>query len=542
MRARGAAGRGSVGLVVFLAATVTITGFVVMGLAAPAKNPVAGGGPAKSDCYSVFDVQGATSITKNKIVTCMDGDPCDTDGMCDGTCTFKVALCPNQTGISGCTPSPPLSSITVKGKASLTPPTDLSGSDCGPFSDVKVTLKGKKKTAKATIHVVAKDPTGKPKVDNDTLVLKCTKRVGTCPPPTTTTTTMPSPPVNLGLGCLYIGGGGATVIPPSLIPDGATNFFNVSGTTLTASVGDGTKGTCSKAPGPGKHCINNHCNTDADCDGTPGSCQGAINCVTGTQANPLPCADDNACGGAAGTCGPDANCFFGPPLPILSPPPNGALTTCVLNVFSADASGTGDTTAGTSTVMIPLASRVYITGNTTSPCPKCISATCTYGENAGKACTTTTNLMTSLACPPPLKGFQAPLPVTLGPLTSGPAQMSAANGSFCPNQTNPGAFGHPSVKQITENGMAAGNLADNAPHHGILAAVFCIPPTGNVAVDGVADLPGPGAIGLNGMARLTGPAETPPNNLSFTTSAGTLSCGGAGLNPAPGTPSSGMIQ
>ena len=36
----------------------------------------------------------------------------------------------------------------------------------------------------------------------------------------------------------------------------------------------------------------------------------------------------------------------------------------------------------------------------------------------------------------------------------------------------------------------------------ILAAVFCIPETGNVAIDGVASLPGPGAIGLNGMAQL----------------------------------------
>jgi len=32
--------------------------------------------------------------------------------------------------------------------------------------------------------------------------------------------------------------------------------------------------------------------------------------------------------------------------------------------------------------------------------------------------------------------------------------------------------------------------------------VFCIPSTGNAAVDGVADLPGPGAIGLNGVVQL----------------------------------------
>ena len=85
--------------------------------------------------------------------------------------------------------------------------------------------------------------------------------------------------------------------------------------------------------------------------------------------------------------------------------------------------------------------------------------------------------------------------------------------------------------------MPAGSLADNMPHHSVLASVFCIPPTNNPAVDGVADLPGPGAIGLNGMAQLTA-----GNQLIFTTTPGTASCGGAGLNPAPAAPFSGHIQ
>ena len=50
--------------------------------------------------------------------------------------------------------------------------------------------------------------------------------------------------------------------------------------------------------------------------------------------------------------------------------------------------------------------------------------------------------------------------------------------------------------------MPAGNLSDGLPHNSNLASVFCIPATGNAAVDGVADLPGPGAIGLNGNAQL----------------------------------------
>src|SRR5262249_10919939 len=136
----------------------------------------------------------------------------------------------------------------------------------------------------------------------------------------------------------------------------------------------------------------------------------------------------------------------------------------------------------------------------------CISGTCAGGgEDTGHACTTTSNLMTSLDCRPPLAGFQAPLPVTLTPLTTGTASMTSTNGIFCPGQVagNPGAFGQPTTRAIQEAGVAAGNLSDNQPHHSILAAIFCIPKTGNVAIDGVASLPGPGAIGLNGNAQIT---------------------------------------
>src|SRR5262249_48897835 len=143
---------------------------------------------------------------------------------------------------------------------------------------------------------------------------------------------------DLGLGCLYIGGGGGTVIPPSLISDHSISTFDVSGTTLASSIGTGMN-DCSKGPAGTSHCINAHCNPDAACDGTSGSSQAAINCQTGTQATPLACTSDSDCGGSVGSCGSDANCFFGPPLPILSPPPNGALTTCVLNVYAADGSG-----------------------------------------------------------------------------------------------------------------------------------------------------------------------------------------------------------
>ena len=154
---------------------------------------------------------------------------------------------------------------------------------------------------------------------------------------------------------------------------------------------------------------------------------------------------------------------------------------------------------------IPLASRVYITGNAAWPCPRCISGTCAgAGEDTGHACVTTSNLMTSLDCRPPLAGYQANLPVNLSPLTTGTASLTNGTGQFCPSQTlaNAGAFGQPATRCIRETGTPAGDVSDGQAHTSAIAAVFCIPKTGNVAVDGVAALPGPGAIGLNGTVQV----------------------------------------
>src|SRR5262249_43272105 len=138
------------------------------------------------------------------------------------------------------------------------------------------------------------------------------------------------------------------------------------------------------------------------------------------------CTSDANCGGAVGSCALDANCYFGPPLPILSPAPFGSLTTCVLNVVQTTASGTFDASTGASSVSLPLTSRVYISGNTASPCPKCLSGTCDASwktatsltsPDTGGACTPVGSQLTTIQCRPALGGFQAPLPVDLTPLT-----------------------------------------------------------------------------------------------------------------------------
>jgi hypothetical protein len=534
-----------------------------------------GGKNSRSDCYIELDVEGASGTNK---ATCTDGDPaCDTDGQCQGTCTFGVKVCLNQSNVSACTPASFKKPPKVGGGLAV-PSAQAANAVCGSQQSLQVALKrgGKKKGRKKIKATAIVD--GKPKKEIDQFTFTCMPREGACPTTTTTTTTTTStlvttpttlpavcgdgvrtPPgeecdgndfggatcavpegtlvctaqckidrskcsrltltklaftnaagttscggaglspqgsapfagalysdtactskiVDLGLGCLYIGGGNAISVPPGATPDGATAYYGIdaSQTTLTADAGTGRE-NCSKGAGPGKHCI------------------GATN--TG-----MACTSDANCGGSAGSCALDANCFFAAPLPIV----NAGLSTCVLNVFQNDGSGTIDIATGESSVTIPLSSRVFLTGNSASPCPKCVNSKCDSGPSAGNSCSAGTNsLMTSLDCPPSANNFLAPLAVTLGPLTSGSAMASEATGMFCPGQGDQipgklGAFGQQTARCIKEAGSPAGNLTDLAPHPSKLASVFCIPAVGNPAIDLSADLPGPGAFSITGNAQ-----------------------------------------
>ena len=242
---------------------------------------------------------------------------------------------------------------------------------------------------------------------------------------------------DLGLGCLYEGGGRASLVGGNALPDGFSTYVAVTGTTgtmLTVGPSDGTgPADCTRGAGPARHCVN--------------------------MSTPQACTSDTDCGNTVNACALDANCFYGPPLPILSPPPFGSITSCVLNAVQTDASGTDDATTGDVSLSLPLSSRVYITGNTASPCPKCLSGTCdptwktntnTTSPDTGAACTPTGSQLTTIDCRPSLPGFQAPLPVDLTPLTTGTVSETAADGLFCNNQTDAGAFGQPTTRCITE--------------------------------------------------------------------------------------------
>jgi hypothetical protein len=449
-------------------------------------------------------------------------------------CAFQLSLCVNQQGTTGgtCTPQ------------SLSPKKIRASGHCGAVGKLSLVPSGTDalcQAAPATINVrTMKDNAGTCKIRTKggpltKIALTCMPSTGTCGTTTTTitgtsttstsstSTTLPVPPMsfsfttltgtpscggpalnpppsaplvgqvfsdtglttsigNLGSGCLYIGGGNATTLPGAKIPDGATSFYARSGDTLSASAGTGMA-NCTQGAKATSHCLkpppklNQPCVTDADCDVT-----------------------------VPGSCTPDERCFFGPPLPI----PNGGLSTCVVNAIATDAGGTFNAATGDVLLSLPLSSRVYLTGNNSSPCPKCVSGSCVLGQNAGQPCTPAGSTGTTLQCQPLSLSFLATLSVTLAPLSTGSQSKTASDGNFCPGQGGsvpgsfglPGAFGKVAARGIAMSGAPTGNLLDELPHAGVLSSLFCIPPTGNGAIDGSADLPGPGGASLNGNAQL----------------------------------------
>jgi hypothetical protein len=275
---------------------------------------------------------------------------------------------------------------------------------------------------------------------------------------------------NLTCGGLNIGGG-SDLVPEGPIPDGSTSRFALSCTGSSCTIG-------------------------------PTSTTPPVN-----------------------TAGPDCTttgCNFGTPLPIPNPS-IPTLSTCVLNTWSAAASGTLDLAGGTSSTNVALSSDVYLTGNLAQPCPRCSATgtpsspgtgTCDRGPRATMACTTTSSTGVTRDCPTGGTDATHPctpgggtcidgshvgvIPINLSPLTTSAASATNATGLFCPSQPHAGCFGSPACRTITENGKAAGAVATGTPASATLASVFCIAATGNGLVDASADLPGPGAISLPG--------------------------------------------
>lgn len=186
------------GMVAVLAAALAGVGSLVWAGLIP------GGGPTKSDCYVEANVQGIASpgpdVKSNRIVRCVDGDPCDTDGACgNGSCTLSVAICVNQKDpqLPACTPPASLKKLKVNSKVlGALPPSPYSGSACGSFVGVTVPLKKNgKKPGMVALPANATAAKGtNPARDRDKYVLECLPRTAPCAAATpTTTTTLPGP-------------------------------------------------------------------------------------------------------------------------------------------------------------------------------------------------------------------------------------------------------------------------------------------------------------------------------------------------------------
>ena len=154
--------------------------------------PGSGPGLVRSDCYVELNVQGidfpGPDVRGGRVVSCTDGDPCDTDGECgNGSCTFSVAVCINQTdpNLAACHPPTGLQKLFFSPRLPAGGvPSSLDGSACGSFVAVPVT---QNRMVRFNANATAAKGTS-PRRDRDGFVLRCLPRTTSCPSTTTTTT------------------------------------------------------------------------------------------------------------------------------------------------------------------------------------------------------------------------------------------------------------------------------------------------------------------------------------------------------------------
>jgi hypothetical protein len=226
--------------------------------------PGSGTRQAKSDCLVELNVQGIDSpgsVSGGRVVTCTDGDPCDTDGVCgNSSCTFRVAVCINQQdpNLPECHPPTRLQKLHPNPRLAGAVPSPLEGSVCGTFVDIPV--RSDKKRGMLRLGVNATAPKGtSPRRDRDTFVLKCLARTTPCSPTTSTTTTTTTP----------VGGGGSTTTTLQSISMGC-EFHDGQ---CTGSCGPGSR--CGAAAGTGScECRNVSCGA-ADAPQCNGACASA---------------------------------------------------------------------------------------------------------------------------------------------------------------------------------------------------------------------------------------------------------------------------
>ncbi len=485
---------------------------------------VPGGGPKRSDCYIEEDVAGVDS--PGNVIRCLDGAAaCDTDGVPDYACVFKVALCANQTNLPGCAPGAPLRKVVVKSVPKgvrLRPPADLSGG-CGPATDVvvpmKVTRRGKRLPGKVKLLVSA-ITSGKRRRDRDRLVLTCEPCLGCEPCPQN--------------------------------PSGGPDMISLSSGETGTDLDNGWTGIAHNFPAPPRASLSL--------------------CLSGCDASTNPMCDATGPTGTGSLNGET----FGPPLPLIAQ----GVPVCVLNAYqpgylTAKINVQTGEILDSNPLAVDLSSKVHLTSGA-QVCPRCVgngapeygrTGTCDAGPAAGAACTVDSVLTvvesqgnpvyglskTCIPSPSQLAGtvdirlrlttgvsmLQGPKPCTAQPGEPAgvPVQDDNCNGTPCDATcTGNACVRHDSQGRcidakggISQVCCAGNTLAPCFPTAGggsivrmgnpdpaapvwpdpsypkvstnaVLVATFCEPSTGTTTVDATAGLPGPGALILPGTA------------------------------------------
>lgn len=198
-------------------ATFLAAAALLLGMTPARATEVGGGGSSKVDCLATFDASVNTPLNKPRNIRCADGDPtCDMDGIVNGQCHFRVAVCANSTfNPSACTLNgvdlitvehsadngdpkfdPQFQALQTRINSDIGPYPNEDADTCTTATNFFVAIKGpfkddKCKKNKKQIRLVTESKIlmGTIYVDKDKIDLTCDPPVGGCDPGTIFTST-----------------------------------------------------------------------------------------------------------------------------------------------------------------------------------------------------------------------------------------------------------------------------------------------------------------------------------------------------------------